>query len=73
MPESATVQMEKAARDLVESIRKEGAANVRGGRPGILSPGSEIGERFEAAHLAWTRLRWDAGDATVRHMWPSRP
>lgn len=66
-------EMERAARDLVESIWKEGATNTRSGRPGILSPGSEIGERFEAAHLAWTRLRWDAGDKVVRRVWASRP
>lgn len=46
----------------VEAIRQESLANIRVGKACILTPGSEIGERFEAAYQTWMTLRAQAGD-----------
>ena len=50
-----------AAGSEVEAILRESLANSRAGKPCIITPGSEIGERFAVAYEKWMQLRARAG------------
>lgn len=52
----------------LEELLREGAANVRNGRPGILSVGSEIGRQYEVVYEAWMRERAAHGDGWAKSL-----
>ena len=52
----------------VEALLKQGAANVRAGKPGILAPGSAIGEEFQVAYDTWMNLQAKAGNQRALSM-----
>lgn len=57
----------------VEALLKQGAANVRAGKPGVLAPGSTLGEEFEVTYEKWMNLRAQAGDKFALSLGYGRP